>query len=65
MLIGYALGWINTRLILGLIFFFVLQPTALIMRLFNYDPLKKRKDDTKASYKEDRSNHQINLKKIF
>ena len=40
MKIGNILGWINSRLILGLVFIFILQPIALIMKLTGYDPLK-------------------------
>ena len=43
MKIGLALGWINSRIILGLVFFLVLQPIALIMKFVGYDPLKTKK----------------------
>ena len=45
--LGHALGWINSRIILGLIFLFLLQPIALIMRAFGYDPLRKKKGNKK------------------
>ena len=64
MLIGHALGWLNSHIILGLVFIFVLQPIALIMRIFGYDPLRVRKKGEK-SYKENRKGHIINLTKIF
>ena len=44
MFLGDLLGWINSRLILCLIYFTVLLPIALIMRLFGYDPLKLKKE---------------------
>ena len=34
MKLGHILGWINSRIILGLVFLIVLQPIALIMRAF-------------------------------
>ena len=43
MKIGLALGWINSHIVLGLVFLLVLQPISLIMKLFGYDPLKKKK----------------------
>ena len=43
MKLGEILGWVNSRLILGLVFVLIIQPTSLIMRLFSYDPLKKKK----------------------
>ncbi|HPG57150.1 MAG TPA: SxtJ family membrane protein [Candidatus Wallbacteria bacterium] len=39
MIIGKALGWINTRIILGLIFFGVMMPLGFVMRIFGYNPL--------------------------
>ena len=36
--LGYILGWINSRIILGLIFIFVLIPIGLVMKFFGYDP---------------------------
>jgi len=50
MAIGLALGWINSRIILGLVFLLVLQPIALVMRVFGYDPLRK-KHTHKESYR--------------
>jgi hypothetical protein len=41
MKVAQVLAWINTRIILGLIFFFVVTPMAFIMRLFNRDQMKK------------------------
>ena len=64
MVLGYVLGWINSHIILGLVFIFVLQPIAYIMRLTGYDPLRtKRKKET--TYKENRQKHQIDLTRIF
>ena len=37
MKIGLALGWINSHIVLGLVFLLVLQPISLIMKLFSYD----------------------------
>ena len=41
MTLGNLLGWINSRIILGLIFILVLQPIAFLIRLSGYDPLRK------------------------
>ncbi len=64
MKIGYFLGLINSRIVLGLIFIFILQPIALIMKLFKYDPLRK-KLHSKISYREEKQSHQTDLKRIF
>ena len=62
--IGYILGFVNSHIILGLVFIIVLQPIALIMRLFGHDPLRTKKFAQK-SYREIKTNQKINLKKIF
>ena len=64
MKLGHILGWVNSRLILGLVFLIVLQPIALIMRIFGYDPLRTKKYN-EISYREIRTNGKVNLKKIF
>ena len=64
MALGHALGWVNSRLILGLVFFIVLQPIAYIMRLTGYDPLRKRKKNS-LSYRESRQGHHTDLTRIF
>ena len=64
MTLGFALGWINSRIILGLVFFIVLQPIALIMKFVGYDPLKIKKRN-EMSYRENKSNHKVNLTKPF
>ena len=64
MKLGHILGWLNSHIILGLVFLIVLQPIALIMRIFGHDPLKRKKL-SKKSYREIKINQRIDLKKIF
>lgn len=40
--IGFILGWINSRIILGFIFYVIMTPFSLIMRLFGYDPMNRK-----------------------
>ena len=61
---GEILGWINSRLILGLVFIFIVQPLALFMRVLGYDPLQQRKSK-KSSYREIRKDSKIDLTRIF
>ena len=64
MALGHILGWINSHIILGLVFIFVLQPIAYIMRLTGYDPLRiKRKGE--KTYRENCQDHKTDLKRIF
>ena len=64
MALGLALGWINSRIILGLVFFLVLQPIALIMKFVGYDPLKIKKNNER-SYRENKKDHKVDLTRIF
>ena len=65
MLIGVALGWINSRIILGLIFLFVLLPISLIMKIFGYDPLRKKNKGNEISFREPKIDYEVNLNRIF
>ena len=64
MAIGHALGYVNSHIILGIIFLLVLQPIALIMRAFGYDPLRKKKKNA-STYREIREDSKTNLTRIF
>ena len=39
MKIGHVLGWINTRILLGVIFYGLITPMGLVMRLFGKDSM--------------------------
>ena len=64
MTIGFALGWINSRLILGLVYLIILQPIAIVMKIFGYDPLKKKKSNEK-SYREIKKEENFDFTRIF
>ena len=64
MALGHALGWINSHIILGLVFIFVLQPIAYIMRLKGYDPLRTKRKKGKT-YRENRKDSKTDLTRIF
>jgi hypothetical protein len=42
MAIGHALGWVNSRIILGFLFFIIVTPTAMIMKILGRDLLNCR-----------------------
>jgi hypothetical protein len=48
---GNIMNWINTRLILGIVFYGLIFPTGLVMRIFGKDPMKRKLDDSVASYR--------------
>ena len=51
MKIGHAIGWVNTRIILGLLFYVLVLPMGLIMRLFGSDPMARKYDKSVSSYR--------------
>ena len=64
MALGHALGWVNSHIILGLVFIVVLQPIAYVMRLTGYDPLRRRRKG-ESTYRENRQDHRTDLTRIF
>ena len=51
MVVGHALGWINTRIILGILFFVLFLPIGITMKLFGKDPMARKFDKKKESYR--------------
>jgi len=51
MLFGAVMGWINTRLILGVVFYCVFMPFGLIMKLFGKDLLSRKLDNSLTTYR--------------
>jgi hypothetical protein len=51
MAVGNVLGWINTRLILGIVFFGMMTPMALVFRLIGKDPMRRTFDPKASSYR--------------
>lgn len=65
MFVGEKLGWINSRIILFLVFIVVLQPISIIIKLLGYDPLNLKIRKDLNSYKKKNTNPNFNLKRIF
>jgi hypothetical protein len=53
--LGHALGWVNSRIILGILFFLVVTPTALSLKLLGKDPMHRRREARLVSYRVDRN----------
>lgn len=51
MKIGHVLGLINTRIILGLLYYLILTPVGLILRLWGKDPMHRGFDRRAATYR--------------
>jgi ABC-type glycerol-3-phosphate transport system permease component len=55
MAVGEALGWINTRIILSVIFYALLTPMGILMRRFGRDPIPRRFEPDKTTYRVSKS----------
>jgi hypothetical protein len=51
MWVGHALGWVNTRLILGILFYGVMTPMGVLMRWMGYDPMRRGFDPDAPTYR--------------
>lgn len=49
--LGHVLGWINQRIVLTVLFYAVLMPTGLIMRVMGRDPMARRFDRETPTYR--------------
>lgn len=68
MKLAFILGWINTRLILFIIFYLIFTPIGLVMRLLGVDLLDRRIDKEKESYwweKEKRDSNPLDYERRF
>ncbi len=54
MYIGFVLGWINTRLILGIVFYLFFTPIALLMKLLGKDPMHRNLTESHKTYRKTR-----------
>lgn len=51
MRVGMVLGWVNTRIILSVMFYGILLPIGVIMRLLAKDPMARKLDADADSYR--------------
>ncbi len=49
--LGRALGWLNSRIVLTVVFYAVVAPMGLVMRAFGADPMARRFDPEAESYR--------------
>ena len=50
MLAGYPIGWTISHVMLAVIFYLVLAPIGLLMRLFGNDPMQRQLDRSAKTY---------------
>lgn len=51
MRIGLVIGWFMSRIILSLVFYLIVLPIGLIMRLRGYDPMQRHYDPNATTYR--------------
>ncbi|MBM4005399.1 MAG: hypothetical protein FJ295_19255 [Planctomycetes bacterium] len=55
MALVYPIGWLVSQLLLVMLYYAVITPAALIMKLRRFDPMQRRFDRSAASYWQPRS----------
>ena len=48
---GLVMGWLNTRLILGLVFYSMFTPVAVILKLLGKDSMRRKPDRQLKTYR--------------
>ena len=51
MLVGHCLGWINTRIILSVLYFVMFTPVSLVMRLLGRDSMDRSFEPNVSTYR--------------
>ena len=51
MKVGHVMGWINTRIILGILYFGLITPMGVIMRMFGWDSMRRALSRDAESYR--------------
>ena len=54
MRIGLAIGKVTTPIILGIVFYIVIMPVGLVMRLFRWDAMRRKLDSDLETYRIDK-----------
>ena len=54
MVINYPIGWVVTHIVMAIIFYLVVTPLAVIMKLTGRDPMERRFDPSVKTYWKER-----------
>jgi Saxitoxin biosynthesis operon protein SxtJ len=55
MWVGHILGWINTRILLGIVFYGLVTPIGMVVRLMGKDTMRQGFDESRTTYRVVRS----------
>ena len=51
MRVGHVMGWVNTRIILGVLFYGVVTPMGLVMKVTGRDPMRRGYEPDAQTYR--------------
>jgi saxitoxin biosynthesis operon SxtJ-like protein len=51
MRVGHVMGWVNTRIILGVLFYGIVTPMAIVMKLAGRDPMRRGFEPDAQTYR--------------
>jgi len=51
MRVGHVMGWVNTRIILGILFYGLVTPMGLVMKLTGRDPMRRAFEPDAQTYR--------------
>jgi hypothetical protein len=51
MFVGHCLGWVNSRVLMTVVFYLVVTPAALVMRVMGRDEMRRRRDPSASTYR--------------
>jgi hypothetical protein len=49
--LGTVLGWVNSQIILSILFYFIFSPAGALARAFGWDPMERQFEPGRASYR--------------
>jgi len=51
MKLSHVLGWINTKILLSIVFYLIFLPIGILMRLFGKDPMHRKLEKNVTTYR--------------
>ena len=63
--LAWPIGFVVSHVVLALVYYGVITPIGLLMRLVRYDPMKRTFDRAEVSYWQARQNAEFDVKRYF
>lgn len=67
MILGHILGTVNTKIILGIVFFLIFTPVALVFKALGKDPMRRQLGDTSLTsyWQESQKQSKEHMEKVY